>query len=158
MSDGRCLFLIRWHLTGKRIAAHSSPLLTVLSITMVRLIFHGSYVTRHEYYRPQTKLRKGNVFTPAIPFTGGVGFPACITGHLTSIHGGLHPADLHPGGLHLGVCIQGDPHRGDLHMRAGQTPPPTRTRNAVVCILLECFPVRFGKLNSYFTECWVNTS
>ena len=48
----------------------------------------------------------------------GVGFPACITGHMTrgggsAYGGGLHPGegDLHPGGrgsAYGGVCIQGD--------------------------------------------------
>ena len=33
---------------------------------------------------------------------GGVGFLACITGHMTR--------GLHPGGLHLGVCLQGGLH------------------------------------------------
>ena len=34
-----------------------------------------------------------------ILFKGGVGFPACITGHMTSIQGGLPMGGLHPGGL-----------------------------------------------------------
>ena len=54
-----------------------------------------------------------------ILFTGGVGFLACITGHITRgvcirgvcLHGGLPPGR---------VCIEGGLHPGGV----GQTPPP----------------------------------
>ena len=36
-------------------------------------------------------LGQGNVFTGVCLSTGGVGFPPCITGHMTSIQGGLRP-------------------------------------------------------------------
>ena len=45
-------------------------------------------------------LGQGNAFTPVCHFVhrGGVGFSACITGHMT--RGDLHPGKgLHPGGL-----------------------------------------------------------
>ena len=41
---------------------------------------------KNTYYRPQTKLREGNVFPGVCLSMGwGVGFPACITGHKTSM-------------------------------------------------------------------------
>ena len=44
------------------------------------IVFFFSYVL---HYRPQTKLREGNVFTPVYHSVhSGVGFPACITGHM----------------------------------------------------------------------------
>ena len=73
-------------------------------------------------------LGQGNVFTRVCHSVArGVGFPACITGHMTSIQGGLLPSMhhrshdqgvLHPGGgvVHLGgsaskegkmVCLHG---------------------------------------------------
>ena len=93
---------------------------------------------------------------------GGVGFPACITGHMTgSLHpGGLHPGGggsvsrwrggLHPGrgrGLHpgrgTGVCIQGASASRDglsAYRGVGQkSPPPHRNWER---ILLEWFLVR----------------
>ena len=59
----------------------------------------------------------------------GVGFPACITGHMSRIQGGLHPEGLPTGGFPMkrgsayrgrAVCLQGD--RAD--------PPPPGTRKA----------------------------
>ena len=48
-----------------------------------------------------------------------LGFPACITGHMTRRSairevGGPHPGKdgLHPGGLHLEVCVLGGLHQG----------------------------------------------
>ena len=69
---------------------------------------------------PKRSLGQGNVFTGVCLSTGeGVGFPACITGHMT---GGGRSAS---GGE--GVCIQGE---GGLHPEGvGQT-PPTGTRKA----------------------------
>ena len=70
---------------------------------------------------------------------GGVGFPACITGHMTGglhpgrprrvcrkgLYGGegLHPEEgLHPGGsASKGVCIQGSQHPGGSASGGGQT-------------------------------------
>ena len=82
-------------------------------------------------------LRQGNVFTCVCNYVHmGVGFPACITDHLT--RGGLHTGGLHPGGLGIqGVCIWG----------VGQTPaPPPRdtwdttkyVNNPEARILLKC--------------------
>ena len=52
-----------------------------------------------------------------ILFTGGVGFLACITGHIT--RGGLHQGVCLHGGLPPGrVCIEGGLHPGGV----GQTP------------------------------------
>ena len=53
-------------------------------------------------------LGQGNLFTPvshSVHGAGGVGLPACITGHMTR---GWGSASKGRGGLHLGVCIQGD--------------------------------------------------
>ena len=78
------------------------------------------------FYRPQTKLREGNVFTPVCLFRG-VGFPGCITGHMTKIQGGLYPRGLPTGGW------------------AERPPPPLPLElgKRVVLILLECFLVIF---------------
>ena len=55
---------------------------------------------------------------------GGVGFPACITGHMT---GGLHPVEgLHPEDL---------PPWGLAYRGGGQTP---ELGKQAACILLEC--------------------
>ena len=82
------------------------------------IVFFFSYVL---HYRPQTKLREGNVFTPVYHSVhSGVGFPARITGHMA--RGGLHPG---------GVCIQGFCIQGGLPTwRDEQTPPPVRTGKA----------------------------
>ena len=104
--------------------------------------------------------------------TGGVGFPACITGHMTSLRqeglpaqgvclqGGLHPGDLPMGmsacGLEVGqgVCIRRGLHPGGLHSGGsaskgvGQT--PTLEKGAV-CILLEYFLVA---LIFCYSDCW----
>ena len=68
-----------------------------------------------------------------ILFTIGVGFLACITGHMTSIQWGLPAAGgggLHPGGLSTGVL-----HPGGL----GRL--PQELWKQAVRILLECFLV-----------------
>ena len=74
------------------------------------------------FYRPQTKLREGNVFTPVCDSVHrggcvsqhamGVGFPACITGRMTG------------GCLHQGVLCR--PPQSDTTgygQRAGGTHP-----------------------------------
>ena len=49
------------------------------------ILFFFSYVL---HYPPVTKLGDGNVFTPVCHSVhSGVGFPACITAHMTSIQG-----------------------------------------------------------------------
>ena len=55
-----------------------------------------------------------------------VGFPACITGHMTSIQGGLHPGGLPPGGLPPGGLHPGG--RGLPPRGLGR--PPAETRKA----------------------------
>ena len=69
--------------------------------------------------RLQTKLREGNAFTTVCLFTGGggVGFPACVTGKMTSRGGG----GLHPGW----VCLQ-----EDLLPGVGRLPRSPGTREA----------------------------
>ena len=53
----------------------------------------------------------------------GIGFPACITGHMTTIQGGLHPWGnfIAYGGW---SALRGSASRGVGHI------PPTRTRKA----------------------------
>ena len=113
-------------------------------------------------------LKQGNVFTGVCLSTGaGVGFPACITGHTTSIRwgGGAvgFPACitghmtsiwgcLHPGGLHLGCMPTGElggsaSREVYLQGGVGQTPLPELKKQAVP-ILLECFLVWSIKNNS----------
>ena len=74
----------------------------------------------------------------------GVGFPACIIGHMTRDDRGLHPgwrglasgvnSFSGEGGLHVGegACIQGE--GGSAYRRVGLRKRPVR-------ILLECFLV-----------------
>ena len=105
-------------------------------------------------------LRQGNVFTPAyhsVHRGKGVGFPACITGHMTSIWGKGVTGHMTRGGGSASremVCLRGD---GGLHPRAvciqwgGRSaskegwaeppPPPPELGKRVVRILLECFLV-----------------
>ena len=71
-----------------------------------------------------------------ILFKEGIGFPACITGHMTSIQGdSAHRVCIQGEGLHLGESASwgggggGSAYRGSASRGVGQTPPhPTRTR------------------------------
>ena len=45
------------------------------------------------FYRPQTKLQKGNVFAP-------VGQSFCSQGRSAPVHAGIHPPGRHPRGRH----------------------------------------------------------
>ena len=77
-------------------------------------------------YRPQTKLRKGNVFTSVCQ-------EFCLRGS-ASVHAGIHPP-THPAG-------QTPPH-------PGQTPPSRRLLQRMVRILLECILISYQfSLNS----------
>ena len=112
----------------------------------------SAYGTMHEehslltsFHRPQTKSGQGNVCTSVCHSVhrGGGSFPACITGHMTSIHRGwllsMHhrPHDQYPG-------------RGGLHPRRGlpmgkwwaDTPLLPELEKRAVRILLECFLVK----------------
>ena len=92
--------------------------------------------TKCSYYRPQTKLRKGNVFTPVCQSfcSQGVCIPAC-TGHTLpgqTLPLGRHPpgrhpprqthswADTHPPGRHPSWA---DTHPLGRCTPPGQTPP-----------------------------------
>ena len=75
------------------------------------------------FAKRKQSLGQGNVFI-GVCLSMGVGFPACITRHITSIQGDLPPGGLHLGGLHPegamppgGVCIS-----GGLHPGAGSLP------------------------------------
>ena len=62
-----------------------------------------------------------------------VGFPACITGHMTSIQGGPGSRGVYiQGDLPPGVCLGGSASGGLLQVGLGKR---------AVCILLECFLV-----------------
>ena len=109
---------------------------------------------------PQTKLREGDVITPVCHGGGrggGVGFPACITGHMTWCRGSVSrgrrvckkvgvPASgggvcswggqgsaFRGRGLHLGVYMQGEGGSASVGRRSasrrglGQTPLPQNT-------------------------------
>ena len=77
------------------------------------ICFIGNFVFPHICnYRPRGKTMFSE--TCVILFTGGVGFPACITSHMTSIQGGGFPAytigHMTRGSASRGkwVCIQGE--------------------------------------------------
>ena len=76
------------------------------------------YTVQHKninHYRPQTKLREGNVFTPVCH----------------SVQGGVYPSmQWAKWGCVTGVCNQG-----------GVQPPPQPVNKRAVRILLECFLV-----------------
>ena len=84
-----------------------------------------------KFYRPQTKFAMVMfLHLSVILFTGGGGFPACITGHMTR-----------------GVCIQGGLHLGGSALGWGvvKTPSPgilwDTVKEWAVRILLECILV-----------------
>ena len=89
------------------------------------------------YYRPQTKLWEGNVFTCVCLSTSGggrFGFPPCITGHMTSIPGRGLPT--------WWVCIGGGlPTRGGLYPGEWADIPPPELGKRAVRIILECFHI-----------------
>ena len=93
-------------------------------------------------------LGQGNVFTAVCLSTGGIGFPACITFHMTSIGGGGvgFPASI-TGHMARGVCIQMETglHPGGCLLMegrgVGQTPSSLKLGKRAVWILLECFLV-----------------
>ena len=75
-----------------------------------------------------------------ILFKGG-GFPACITGHMTSLQWGLHQWGSASRGVYLqvmGVCLN-----GGLYWGLGRPSPTLELEKRAVFILLECFLVLF---------------
>ena len=98
-------------------------------------------------------LGQGNVFTAVCLSTGGIGFPACITFHMTSIGGGSgggswlpskHHRSHGQGGLYPdgdGSASWGMSAYGGAGGRVGQTPFPLKLGKRAVWILLECFLV-----------------
>ena len=66
-------------------------------------------------YHPQTKLQKGNVFTPVCQ-------SFCLKGESASVHAGIHPPGRHP-------------------PPPSQHPPSRRPLQRTVRMLLECFLV-----------------
>ena len=105
----------------------------LLGFFALRLVSSGNWTInitnrmflRFDFYRPQTKLREGNVFTRMshsfCPQGGGVGcIPAC-----NGKRDVLQPS--------LGRHPQADPSQGK--------PPPRWPLKRVVCIILECILV-----------------
>ena len=77
---------------------------------------------------------------------GAVGFPACITGYMTSIRGRVclqgvsASGDLHQGGS----ASRGSAFRGCLHLGVVWADPSPELGKWVVCIPLEYFLVSYG--------------
>ena len=136
------------------------------------------------FYRPQTKLREDNVFTPLCHSVqrGQVSVPACTTGHMTwgslssggvfvqwgslsrgtlsrwvSVQGGLCPGGSLSGGLCPGgLCPGGSLSRGISVQEGSLLGRPPYGNEQVVRILLECIlvPKIFAWLLS-FSYFWV---
>ena len=84
----------------------------------------GSYLHVHRLFTAcKRSLGQGNVFTAVRLSTGGgVGFPSCITGHIT------RGVCLQRGSAFGGICLQGGVCLGgSLYRGVGQTPPTQDT-------------------------------
>ena len=81
-----------------------------------------------------------------------VGFPACITGHMTSLKA--------EGSASGGVCMLGCLPPGGLHPREGggvvQASP--ELAKWAVCIILECFLVVYCTVRKTLHLCQINHS
>ena len=90
-------------------------------------------------------LVQGNVFTGVCLSTGGGGFPACITGHMTSIHRESTSGEM--SALRVGYASGGSAYRevcpSGVCLLGGRVlgRPPPELEKRMVHILLECFLV-----------------